>query len=569
MSLPFLTDRNLFDQLPQAALLLDLSGIVLAANKRACSLLKTDEEKLVGVSCSKITGFSICTDSCPLGEVIASRSESSGPIEASSPTNNLPLLVELTPLRDDAGKCVAVLESFREAPLIKDLSTKLKHKQEMLQSEMDRSRALVNSIADGIYTIDLNMRITSFSRSLEKMTGYKEEDVLGKPCREIFQTNVCDTDCPLRWTIKHQKPVQNCTANLLSKNGQPIPSYISSDLLRDSEGDIDGCVGIIRDRSEIENLKERLGNVYSFAEFVGKSKKMLEVFEQVTTVASTDSTVLIQGESGTGKEIMARAIHYRSERQKGPFIRVNCASLTESLLESELFGHEKGAFTGAIKAKPGRFELAKGGTLFLDEIGDTSVALQAKLLRVLQEKEFERVGGIQTIKTDVRVITATNKDLQQEILNENFREDLYYRLCVVPIYLPPLRQRKEDIPLLTETFIQKLNAHGERIQEISSRAMALLMEHDWPGNVRELENAIEHAYVTSTTGRVERRFLPASLRGVVLTGDEGSVSDAQGEDNEILRTLRQHRWNKHDAAKALGISRTTLWRRMKQAGLTK
>ena len=167
------------------------------------------------------------------------------------------------------------------------------------------------------------------------------------------------------------------------------------------------------------------------------------------------------------------------------------------------------------------------------------------------------------------MITATNKDLQQEILNENFREDLYYRLCVVPIYLPPLRQRKEDIPLLTETFIQKLNAHGERIQEISSRAMALLMEHDWPGNVRELENAIEHAYVTSTTGRVERRFLPASLRGVVLTGDEGSVSDAQGEDNEILRTLRQHRWNKHDAAKALGISRTTLWRRMKQAGLTK
>jgi len=568
MSIPFLSDRNLFDQLPQAALLLDLNGIVLAANKRACSLLKAEEEQLVGSSCSDATGFSICDDSCPLDEVVTSW-KGSRTLEAAGPAKKLPLIVELTPLRDNTGQCVAVLESFREAPMIQDLSAKLQHKQERLQSEMERSRALVNSIADGIYTIDTNMRITSFSRSLERMTGYKEEDVLGRSCREIFQTNVCDTDCPLRWTIKHQKPVQNCTATLRSKNGQPIPSYISSDLLRDAEGDIDGCVGIIRDRSEIEQLKERLGNVYTFAEFVGKSKKMLEVFEQVSTVAATDSTVLIQGESGTGKEIMARAIHYRSGRSNGAFVRVNCASLTETLLESELFGHEKGAFTGAIKDKPGRFELADGGTLFLDEIGDTSVALQAKLLRVLQEKEFERVGGIKTIKTDVRVIAATNKDLQQEILNGNFREDLYYRLCVVPIHLPPLRQRKEDIPLLTENFIQKLNAHGERIHEISSRAMALLMAHDWPGNVRELENAIEHAYVTSTTGRVERRFLPASLREITVSEEEHGTVEEPGDENEIIRALKQHRWNKNEAAKALGISRTTLWRRMKQSDLVK
>lgn len=568
MTIPFLSDRNLFDQLPQAALLLDLNGVILAANKRACSLLKAEEEQLVGSPCSDATGFSICDDSCPLDEVVTSWT-GSRILEAAGPANNLPLMVELTPLRDDSGQCVAVLESFREAPMIQDLSSKLQHNQERLQSEMERSRALVNSIADGIYTIDMNMRITSFSRSLERMTGYKEEEVLGRSCKEIFQTNVCDTDCPLRWTIKHQKPVQNCTATLRSKKGQPIPSYISSDLLRDADGDIDGCVGIIRDRSEIEKLKERLGNVYTFAEFVGKSKKMLEVFEQVSTVAATDSTVLIQGESGTGKEIMARAIHYRSGRNKGPFVRVNCASLTETLLESELFGHEKGAFTGAIKDKPGRFELADGGTLFLDEIGDTSIALQAKLLRVLQEKEFERVGGIKTIKTDVRVIAATNKDLQQEIVNDNFREDLYYRLCVVPIHLPPLRQRKEDIPLLIENFIQKLNAHGERIHEISSRAMALLMAHDWPGNVRELENAIEHAYVTSTTGRVERRFLPASLREVVTIEGEHGAAEEPGDENEIIRALKQHRWNKNDAAKALGISRTTLWRRMKQSGLVK
>ncbi|PLX87732.1 MAG: Fis family transcriptional regulator [Desulfuromonas sp.] len=567
MSLPFLTDRSLFDQLPQAGLILDLDGIVLAANARACSLLNRDEAQLIGVPCSEVTGFSICDESCPLAEVVTSWS-GSRTLQAEGSINELPLLVELTPLHDGSGQCVAVLESFREAPLIKDLSTQLQSKQEMLIAEMERSRALVNSIADGIYTINPEMRITSFSRSLEKMTGYREEDVLGRYCREIFQTSVCETDCPLRWTLNHQKPVQNCTATLQSKKGEAIPAFISSDLLRDAEGNINGCVGIIRDRSEIEKLKAQLGNVHTFGEFVGKSKKMLEIFEQVSTVSATDSTVLIQGESGTGKELIARAIHYRSERKKGPFVRVNCASLTESLLESELFGHDKGAFTGAIKDRPGRFELADGGTLFLDEIGDTSVALQAKLLRVLQEKEFERVGGIQTIKTDVRVIAATNKNLFQEVQNNCFREDLYYRLCVVPIHLPPLRQRKEDIPLLTETFIQKFNAHGERIQEISSRAMSLLMAHDWPGNVRELENAIEHAYVTSTTGRIERRFLPAALRDLLPATDESSSHEEQGEENEIIRALKQHRWNKRETATALGISRTTLWRRMKLLGLT-
>ena len=568
MAIPFLSDRGLFDQLPQAALLLDLNGIVLAANKGACLLLQAEEEQLVGRPCSTATGFSLCDDSCPLDEVVTSWS---GPrtMETSGPTNELPLVVELTPLQDENGKCVAVLESFREAPMIQDLSTKLQHKQEVLRAEMERSRALVNSIADGIYTIDQNMRITSFSRSLERMTGFKEEEVLGLRCKEIFQTDVCETDCPLRWTLKHQKPVQNCMANLVSKNGKSIPSYLSSDLLRDADGHISGCVGIIRDRSEIETLKARLGDIHSFGEFVGKSKSMIEIFEQVSTVAATDSTVLIQGESGTGKEILARAIHYRSDRKKGPFVRVNCASLTESLLESELFGHEKGAFTGAIKDKPGRFELADGGTLFLDEIGDTSVALQAKLLRVLQEKEFERVGGIETIKTNVRVLTATNKDLQQEITNGTFREDLYYRLCVVPIHLPALRQRREDIPLLVETFIQKLNAHGERIKDVSSRAMALLMAHDWPGNVRELENAIEHAYVTSTTGRVERRFLPASLRNIIATEEEPNSRDEQGDESEILQALKQFRWNKNETATALGISRTTLWRRMKQLNLIK
>lgn len=564
MTLTFLGDRKLFEQLPQAALLLDLQGIVLAANRQACRLLQSTEAALLNRHADEATGFSVLGKSCPLEEVVQKRA-SLRSVEGEA--GGFPLVVELTPLLDDEGECVALLESFREAPVIHEMSTLLQREQATLQVEMERSRALVNSIADGIYTVDTSMRITAFSRSLERMTGYSEEEVLGAHCRDVLQTNVCDTDCPLRWTLENEKPIQNCRASLASRQGESIPAFISSELLRDSDGRISGCIGIVRDRSEVEALKQRLGDSLSFSDFVGKSKSMVELFERADNVAATDATVLIQGESGTGKEIMARTIHYRSERRKMPFVRVNCASLTDSLLESELFGHDRGAFTGAIRDKLGRFELADGGTLFLDEIGDTSVALQAKLLRALQEREFERVGGVKTIKADVRVIAASNKDLRKEVALGHFREDLYYRLCVVPMHLPPLRERKEDIPLLVEAFIAKFNARGERIQEVSTRAMALMMEYHWPGNVRELENAIEHAYVTSTTGRIERRFLPAVMpRGAAgARGEEDGL--VEGERGELLRILDRCRWQKSVAAQQLGISRTTLWRRMKDLGL--
>jgi PAS domain S-box-containing protein len=568
MPIPFLGDRKLFEQLPQAALLLDLQGYILAANAQACRLLRLEEQALLGRHADEATGFSVLAESCPLEEVVRqAKGLRSLEFEGEGEGAGLPLVVELTPLLDEDGRCLALLESFREAPVIHEMSTRLQRKQEILQAEMERSRALVNSIADGIYTVDTSMRITGFSRSLERITGFAEEEVLGARCRDVLQTSVCETDCPLRWTLENEKPIQNCRALLASRVGGNIPAFISSDLLRDADGNISGCIGIVRDRSEVEKLKKRLGDSLTFSDFVGKSKSMVELFELAENVASTDTTVLIQGESGTGKEIMARMIHYRSERSNKPFVRVNCAALTDSLLESELFGHDKGAFTGAIRDKPGRFELADGGTLFLDEIGDTSVALQSKLLRAVQEREFERVGGVKTLKTDVRVIAATNKDLRKEVALGRFREDLYYRLCVVPLHLPPLRERKEDIPLLVEFFIDKFNARGERIQEITTRAMALMMEYDWPGNVRELENAVEHAYVTSTSGRIERRFLPIQMKGDVLKA--ANVADEVEGDgrHELLQALERCRWQKNAAAQELGISRTTLWRRMKDAGL--
>jgi PAS domain S-box-containing protein len=562
-----LPDRWLFDHIAQGMFLLDRDRRILALNRHAQEFFEIGEDEAKGAYCWDVTGFSLCADQCPFGEVLASGlGRKTIGFDCALGRQAASLCLNLTPMRDEQGEVVAVMECFQDATILKDLADRLQKQQTLLAIETERSRTVINSIADGIYTVDLDMCLTGFSRSAEKMTGYREDEVLGRKCSEVLRSSVCESDCPLKWTLRNRKPIQNCTATLVGKDDRRIPAFLSSDLLRDADGDVCGCIAVIRDRSEVEALKDKLRDEYAFSDFTGKSKAMVEIFDRIRTVAPTEATVLIEGESGTGKELMARAIHYRSSRKGGPFVKVNCASLAESLLESELFGHERGAFTGAIKERPGRFELADGGTLFLDEVGDTSPALQAKLLRVLQEREFERVGGIQTRKTDVRIIAATNKVLRHEIEKGHFREDLYYRLCVVPIHLPPLRERREDIPLLAAAFVQKFNARGERISEISSRAMALLMAYDWPGNIRELENAIEHAFVTSTTGRIERQFLPASLhRAEVETPRAEEPADE--EARQIIRALEAHRWRKHDVARQLGMSRTTLWRKMRQMGL--
>jgi len=256
--------------------------------------------------------------------------------------------------------------------------------------------------------------------------------------------------------------------------------------------------------NENRYLREEIGFEYNFGNIVGTSAVMKEVYDIIAKVAASDATVLIHGESGTGKELVARAIHFNSRRKDGPFIKLNCAAISSGLLESELFGHEKGAFTNAISRKPGRFELADGGTLLLDEVSEMEFALQSKLLRVLQEGEFDRVGGVQTVKTDVRIVSTTNRDLPHEIREKTFREDLYYRLNVIPVHLPPLRSRKEDLPLLIEHFLQKYNRKNARaISGVTEEAMALLTAYDWPGNVRELENAIERAVVLSSTEELD------------------------------------------------------------------
>ena len=319
-------------------------------------------------------------------------------------------------------------------------------------------------------------------------------------------------------------------------------------------------------------LQEALKDRFHPANMIGNSKAMLKVYDLISKVARTDTTVLIRGESGTGKELVANAIHYNSLRAAKPFVKVSCAALPETVIESELFGHEKGAFTGAIATRKGRFELAQGGTIFLDEIGDLSPAMQIKLLRVLQEKEFERVGGTGTIKVDVRVIAATNRDLEELIEKGQFREDLYYRLNVFPIHLPPLRKRRTDIPLLADFFVEKYSKmHHKSIKRISTPAIDMLMSYHWPGNVRELENCIERAVILSQDDVIHGHHLPPTLQTAEASGTKpkGTLTSAlEGVEKELLlEALKSSRGNMAKAAKSLGITERMMGIRVKKYGI--
>ena len=482
------------------------------------------------------------------------------------------LIFSLSPLfsvqRDIAG---AIL-TFRDLDEMQHLLEEISRKNTEILVERNKLAGILNSINDGVFTIDLNWRITSINRAAQKITGYSEQEVIGKNCAEVLRSDACEHSCPMRHTLETGLPTQNMEVEICAKGGRKVPISVNTALLYDDGGNIIGAVETFRDLSEVRQLTRALETRFQFANILGKSKPMQELYDLLENVVETDATVLIQGESGTGKELVARAIHFHGPRKEKPFLPVNCSALSENLLESELFGHEKGAFTGAIRTKPGRFERAHGGTLFLDEVADMSPALQVKLLRVLDEQAFERVGGTRRIQVDVRIIAATNKNLRREVEEGRFREDLFYRLNVVPIWLPPLRQRKEDIPLLVDHFIGRLNRRMKRrIHGVSPEAMDLLMSYHWPGNIRELENAVEQAFVLCRGEIIRPEHLPPHLR---VPGNEGRTSAAplkhpleEAEKKLIQRALEESNQNRMAAARRLHISKATLWRKMKKYGL--
>lgn len=430
---------------------------------------------------------------------------------------------------------------------------------------------ILESISDGVFTIDLDWQVTSFNRAAEEITGVPREEAIGRLCSEVLRSSLCGEDCALHRTLQTGKPVIGKSAYIIDATGNRIPISLSTGVLRDAQGKVIGGVETFRDLSDVEALRKELQGRYHLGDLTSRSPLMQRIFEVLPAIAASPSTVLLVGETGTGKELVARTLHALSPRAQGPFIAVNCAALPDTLLESELFGYKAGAFTGAAKDKPGRFALARGGTIFLDEIGDVSPSLQAKLLRVLQERTYEPLGATRTESTDARIITATNKDLLEKVQEGEFREDLYYRINVVRIELPPLRKRKEDIPMLVEEFLKRFNRiHNKTIEGISGEALSLLMAYDWPGNIRQLENVIERAFVVCQNRNISLEHLPPELTaGKIPQTTTGGVREARKtlDAQMIQMALEKCGNNKAAAARALGIHKTTLFRKIKQLGI--
>ncbi len=430
---------------------------------------------------------------------------------------------------------------------------------------------ILDSIADGVFTVDKEWHITSFNRAAERITGTLRDEAIGRKCWEVFHADVCERDCLLKKTLKTNRPCINKTVQIVNKRGHKIQISISTAILKNANGGIIGGVETFRDVSEIEELRKEVLGKFTYSDIITRDHRMLDMLNTLPVIARSDSPVMILGESGTGKELLAKAIHNQSDRKKEPFVAVNCGALPENLLESELFGYKKGAFTDAKVDKPGRFDRAKKGTIFLDEIGDLPKSVQVKLLRVLQEKVFEPLGATEVVKLDARIIAATNRNLEQMVSSGEFRQDLYYRINVVPITLPPLRDRQNDISLLIDHFIAHFNrVYGKFIERLSSEALGILLDHRYPGNIRELENILQHAFVLCQNRVVEKKHLPAFLFRPSVKEPEGCTlkSVEEFDKSRIEEVLSRNKYNRVKTANELEIHVATLWRKMKKYGIS-
>lgn len=445
--------------------------------------------------------------------------------------------------------------------------TKQSHKTQSPDNEKEkRLSTILNCVADGVFTVDNRKRITFFNRAAEEITGFTRQEALGQRCSEIFRTQTCDKCCTLEEVQRTQKNIVNRHVRILTRDGRSILVSISAGILLDSAGNMAGGVETFRDLSAEETLRRKIEKSYTFHDIVSRHPSMHELFAILPDVAESGVSVLIEGQSGTGKELFARALHDLSKRSENAFVAVNCSSLPDTLLESELFGYKKGAFTDAKKDKPGRFDIARGGTLFLDEIADISPALQVRLLRVLQEKTYDPLGSTEPVRADARIVAATNKDLLQKVKEGSFREDLYYRLKVLRLELPPLRDRRCDIPLLVDFFRRQLNSEtGKNIEGVDDEVMDLLMSYDFPGNIRELQNVMQHAFVLCKNSILGLAHLPRELsEAFSQSSDTIPLSMQDIEKKAITDALLANNNNRAAAARQLKIDPSTLYRKMKR-----
>ncbi|MBI5017899.1 MAG: sigma 54-interacting transcriptional regulator [Deltaproteobacteria bacterium] len=424
---------------------------------------------------------------------------------------------------------------------------------------------ILDSVADGVFTVDCEMRVTSFNRAAEEITGFPRREALGQPCCEIFRTAVCFTQCPVREAIETGRSVPPREIDILDRSNREVPISVSAAALRDDTGALLGGVETFRDLSQVHALKREVEGKHSFRELVSRSPAMRRLFDVIPEVAASEATVLLQGESGTGKELFARALHDLSPRGRGPLVVVNCGALPESLLEVELFGAKRGAYTGAVEDRVGRLDRAKGGTLFLDEIGDLPLPLQVKLLRVLENREFQPLGSGKTRVADVRFLAATHRDLDAMVRAGTFRQDLFFRVNVVPLSIPPLRDRPEDVPLLLDMALDRFSrVSAKRIRGFSPGALRLLLAHPYPGNVRELLNLVERAVILCRGPEIRPEHLPPSVSERGSAALQGPARNVPAGPEAVADALARHGGNRTRAARDLGVNRTTLWRWEKQ-----
>jgi PAS domain S-box-containing protein len=544
----------------------DLERRVTSYNEAAVSITGYRREEVIGKHCHEVFGNNLCQGDCRFHRAFEKGDAFLNfDLEIMDREGNAILINKtVTPLRDHQGNLVGAVESFQDVSLLWDLHGKIRYQTE-------RFRQILDSMGLGVITLTRSGHILSFNTGAERMTGYRREEVIGKPCRDILRSNLCQAGCGLEKILHDGEPLSEIDGEIQSKDGTVVPVKIAFTLFRDDEGKTLGAVGIFEDRSLIQHLEKKAYQRFTCGDIVSQDPRMLRIFDLLPIVAARDVTVLIQGPTGCGKDLVAKVIHEQSQRAKGPFIKVNCAAIPENLLESEMFGYVRGAFTGAQHDKPGLFQLADRGTIFLDEIGDLPLALQAKLLQVLEDKEFYPLGAKKTVKVDVRILAATNQDLEGMIRERKFREDLFYRLNVIRLELPPLRERVQDIPLLINHFLKQSNLErGKSIQRFDPPALGLLLEYPYPGNIRELENIIEHACLICQGEIIKVEHLPLYVQARRHGGEwlsARALHPPADESTLIRETLSAQHWNRQATAQILHMDRTTLWRKMKRYNL--
>ncbi len=558
---------QILDDLNVGAFTVDNQRRISSMNLNAQALIGTRDTEAIGKDCREVFVGVPCLAKCPFrGSVDPDKEEPV--IQIQDEDQHLHMVTRMATsvygLNHSVAGCLTILQDH----------SPIAHLIDRIHYEERSLKIILDNLDIGIFTVDRSGHITFFNTAAEKISNYNRRDILGEPCTIIFEGQGAQETSVLRDTIVDGKARNSEQGIMRTKDGLTIPIRANYMALRNEKGTVIGGLTTFHDLTLVHQLKQAVRDRYTLHDMIGKSPTMQKILEMVNVVAATDATVLIEGSTGTGKDLLAKVIHSASRRVDKPFVKVNCAAIPDNLLESELFGYVKGAFTGAERDKIGRFQEAEGGTILLDEIGDLPVALQAKLLRVIEDKEFYPLGSHHTIKVNVRIISATNRDLEKLVAKRLFREDLYYRLNVFRIEIPPLCDRPVDLPILIGHILRRLcAAKGKRPPEVSENVMKILLNYGYPGNVRELENILEHALITCQQNTLHTRHLPEYLlssRKSYRVGKqkmpERFADSDNSESDKILAALEMNNWHRIRTARALGVDRTTLWRKMKKYG---